>query len=179
MKTAKFIIPLFLIAGLLLTQGCESAQPVQRIPFPVDEYAKLPKKCTGSAIVYGQVFLKTMIGEVRYGAGQEVSLLPVTTYSTQAFELRGNWSVDNLHPFPKTQPESPDQRIWEYTDKVQADGEGRFEFTKVPAGEYYVWSAVIWYIPAGQYGYPKIQGGNITKKITVKDEEKVRVILTR
>jgi len=171
---------LLMMVGLLLVGGCESFQPkpVQRIPFPTEEYARLPKIGTGSAIVNGQVFLKTMIGEVRYGAGSPVMLFPVTSYSTQAVELRGNWMFSDYRPVPKMEPEDPDPRMLEYSARIQADGEGRLEFRDVPAGEYYLGSHVVWYVPSGQYT-TSVQGGYIAKKITVKDGEEVRVILTR
>jgi len=167
------------ILTMLLLGGCAGfmQQRIQRIPFPGEEYARLSKMGTGTATVHGQVFMKTMVGEVRYGAGNEVRLAPVTTYSTQVLEVTGNWNYTNYTIPPKFVPEEPDPRLDDYAATTMADGEGRFEFRNVPPGGYYLTSSVIWYVPQ-QYG-SIIQGGNITKKITVKEGDEVRVILTR
>jgi len=122
---------------------------VQRPEFPVSEYANLPKPGTGSATVTGQVFMRTVGGDLKYGSGSVVTLNPVTSYSTQAYEIIGNFSPDNSRvvscPCPKLS--EPDKRYDEFVQQIQADAEGRFEFINVPAGEYFVNSSVVWMVP--------------------------------
>ncbi len=154
---------------LFLLYGCEEAQQtVNRMPFPEDEYKKLATE--GTAIVKGQAFLKTRGGDVKVAAGNEVLLNPVTSYSNDWYQ------VAYLQNRPMSQP---DERLWLYVKKQIADGDGRFTFKNVPAGNYYVTTGVFWEAPTGYQGAMQVQGGAVSKMITVKDGEEVEVILTK
>lgn len=155
-----------LILSIALLTACASQKPNERPPFPVDEYAQLQK--TGTGKVVGQVFMKTVGGEVRFGAGSDVYLFPGTSYSD--FWYQTNYvSQQPIVP--------PDPRQMHYTKIVQADGNGNFEFSDIPPGRYYVSSTVIWQAPT-QWGLAK-QGGPVAKPATVSNGSIVRVMLTR
>ena len=147
----------------------EPVQLVQRIPFPIEEYQKLPKMGTGTATVRGQAFLKTRGGDVKYAAGNEIHLLPITSYSNQ-------WYREAI--LPNRPMAKYDPRYKQYITTIMGDGEGRFEFKNVPAGNYYLSTIVAWeYIAGRGYSYPT--GGNIVKKISVENGQELRIILTR
>ena len=55
----------------------------------------------GTSTITGQAFVKTVGGEVRYGAGDEVSLVPVTPYTT---EMTLAWRANVLGRPPQTDP---------------------------------------------------------------------------
>lgn len=134
--------------------------------FPVAEYSSLAHSGTGT--VEGQVFMKTVGGDVKYGAGSEVILNPVTSYSEQWYDA----SYD-LH-----RPMSPaDSRQAQYVLTIQADGSGNFKFSNVPPGKYFVTSSVFWQIPS-QFGLSR-QGGMMTNRITVTNDQVTRSIITR
>jgi hypothetical protein len=161
---------LFISLGFVVVlAGCVTLKPtVERIPFPENEYTQLQKE--GTATVKGQAFLKTMGGDVKFAAGEEILLNPATSYSNQWYE----------EYYLKQNPISPgDPRQMEYVRKKIADGSGRFEFKNIPAGEYYVTGMVTWEAPTGHQGALQKQGGLISKKIKVTDGEEVEVILTR
>jgi hypothetical protein len=154
--------------------GCEtSPKPVARIPFPQAEYAALPK--TGTGIVRGQVFMRTRGGDVKTGAGLEVVLNPVTSYSQQWYEVQYKATQGALIQ----KIENPDPRLAQYRRETTADAEGRFEFKNVPPGDYFVVGLVVWEAPSSSQGSHVTQGGWIAKQITVKDGEEQHVILTR
>lgn len=159
---------------LLLVGGCvEPVQLVQRIPFPVEEYRKLPKMGTGTATIQGQAFLKTRGGDVKYAAGNEIYLLPVTSYSNQWYRVSLEWPKKAINPIY-------DPRYKQYITTVIGDGEGRFEFKNVPAGDYYLSTTIVWqYVEGGRYPSLTPTGGTIVKKISVKDNQKLKVIFTR
>lgn len=118
-----------LLTAVLLLTGCA----VQRIPFNEAEYAALPK--TGDKVVSGAVFLVDQLEEKQVGAQSEITLEPVTSYSTQWFEASylGNRTLA-----------APDQRYNQYVRKTKADQEGNFTFEQVAPGEYYLSGLVKW-----------------------------------
>lgn len=153
---------LVLLAVALVMAGCATVMPEPRMPFPAEEYAKLNR--SGSAKVTGQVFLKTAGGDVKFGAGNEVILNPVTSYSDE-------WYVRAF--IGKAWLEDADVRLWSYAQKTISDGSGRFMFRRVPNGEYYVLSKVTWSV----HGVND-QGGYLCKKISVVNSEDVDVMVT-
>lgn len=147
--------------------GCATAQTMQRPDVNMSEYQALATEGTG--VVTGQVFLRTMVGEVRYGAGSEVLLNPVTTYSTF-------WYANQYQKGHRLT--APDPSIEPYIIKTQADGEGRFRFENVPPGDYYLTSSVFWQVPLGRFSSTQ-SGGFISQRITVENDKETRQILTR
>jgi len=155
-----------LILSISLLTACANQKPVERPPFPVEEYAQLQKIGTGK--VAGQVFMKTVGGDVRFGAGSDVYLFPGTSYSDF-------WYQTNYVSQKPIAP--PDSRQMQYTKIVQADGSGNFEFSDIPPGRYYISSMVTWQAPT-QWGLAA-QGGWVAKSATVSNGATARVMLTR
>ncbi len=141
---------------------------ISMMTFPEQEYQNLQK--SGSAVVKGQAFLKTRGGDVKVAAGNEVILNPVTSYSNEWYEkayVQGKNLVES------------DPRILNYIKKTVADGSGRFMFKDVPPGDYYVTTGVTWEAGTGYQGALQLQGGTVTKKISVNDGDEIDVIVTR
>ncbi|WP_240349681.1 hypothetical protein [Pseudomonas putida] len=152
------------LSGVL--SGCAGQPPLQRPPFPVEEYQKLV--LDGAGTVSGQVFMKTVGGDVKYGAGSEVALFPVTSYSNFWYQ----------NGYLQSKPIVPsDERQKKYMKVTQADGNGNFKFTNVAPGDYYVSSMVVWQAPT-QFGLAT-QGGYVAKPIAVDEKTEARVMLTR
>ncbi|PVZ55504.1 hypothetical protein C9422_21020 [Pseudomonas sp. B1(2018)] len=163
----RYLCTLAPVLALAVISGCATQpKPIARNSFPAAEYAALPQSGTG--VVEGQVFLKTVGGDVKYGAGSEVILNPVTSYSEQWHDAT----------YSKHAPMEPsDSRQNQYIVTTQADGSGNFRFSGVPPGKYFITSSVYWQAPS-QFGLTN-QGGMITNRITVSDGQTVRSILTR
>ena len=148
--------------------GCAVPQQqiVPRAPFPIAEYESLPT--SGSGTLTGQVFMRTVGGDVKYGAGSDVYILPVTSYSTQ-------WYTESY--LGGQVLGAPDPRAEKGMKLTQADGTGYFKFTDVPPGKYYLSSKVTWQAPT-QYGL-SLQGGVIAKVIVIENGKEVREMLTK
>ncbi|MBU1599373.1 hypothetical protein KKG61_04625 [bacterium] len=149
--------------------SCATMAPPQisRMAFPENEYQNLAK--SGSAVVKGQAFLKTRGGDVKMAAGNDVILNPVTSYSNEWYEkyyIQGKPLVE------------PDSRVWNYVIRTVADGSGRFIFKNVPAGQYFVTTFVTWEAPTDYGGALQVQGGTVTKRITVNEGDEIEVIVT-
>jgi hypothetical protein len=142
---------------------------VQRVPFVQAEYDALEK--TGTAVVSGQAFLRQRGGDVVTAAGANVGLNPVSSSSTQWYEL------NYLQQIPLS---VPDSRYAEMTRWKVADADGRFRFKDVPNGRYYLATTVTWEaFTGGRYGGTATQGGQICKIIEVVDGGDLEVVLTR
>ena len=159
------------IIGAGLLAGCITPTPApapakRQAAFIESEFA--PYAGVGISTVTGQAFLKTRSGEVRFGAGCEVQMAPVTSYTTEFFE-RSMLSYELL--------ETQDPRYAAYRRTTIADGNGNFEFLGVPAGSYYLTCVIEWeYVT--EHGLTKT-GGTALGKTTVAVGETAKVILTR
>lgn len=162
------LLPLLLI--MAFAAGC--SKPYQRMElFTESEYA--PYDRPGTAKIVGQAFIRTHRGDVKYGAGEWVVLNPVTSYSKEWFEvavLQG----ETMSPV--------DPRIGRYQQKELADGEGRFKFSRVAAGSYYIVCPIFWVTQASLYeglGYSWGEGGVAHAMVTVGEGETAEVVVTR
>jgi len=166
----KNTLPLAVFMVALM--GCASNARVETfdpLPFDEAEYAALAKSGTG--IVRGQVFATTVGGDVKKGAGNNVVMFPATSYGDLRYreQVLGNKLLST--------PEDP--RYREYVRLKVTDGDGRFEFTNVPPGRYYVLSNVSWtVVQPNRYGPIELpQGGKVVRKVEVKNGEITEAIL--
>lgn len=152
---------------VVLLGGCALNKPVERTSaFNEAEYA--PYAGTGTSSITGQAFAKTMGGDVKFAAGNPISLNPVTTYSTEFY---------NTLVIQQKAITAPDTRAAQYNRSTVADGNGNFEFHNLPAGEYYVTTVLTWSV-AGRNG-PVPTGAALGAKVKVGAGETTKVIVTR
>ena len=98
----------------------------------MQEYASYRE--TGSSVIEGQVVLRLPSGEELYGGNCQVRLLPESTATTQYM---------NSVVLPGAV--SPPRKELETVSWISiADSEGRFRFTELPAGSYYVTCPIAW-----------------------------------
>ncbi|UYG06131.1 carboxypeptidase-like regulatory domain-containing protein [Halomonas sp. M4R1S46] len=102
----------------------------RQVAFPAEEYAALEK--TGSAALSGRLSLESAAGTV-VGAGETISVAPITTYSAEAAEqaLAGR-AVERADP-----------RARAYTHTTRTDANGHFLLRGLPAGEFYVSGSLV------------------------------------
>ncbi len=172
MKRTSLILTIFI---LLILCGCQQvryeAARVPRLPWPTEEYAQLQQH--GDCTVTGQAFMKTRGGDVKVAAGSKVMLSPVTSYSTQFIDI----IVRRTNGYSVLEPETADSRVFNYLKTQIGDAEGRFKFTNVAEGEYYLYTTVLWEVPSST-GL-KRQGGWLWQKITVKNGAENNFILVK
>ena len=118
---------------LALATGCAHATgPAAReTPFDEQEYAQYAYAGTGT--ISGQVVVRGQDGQTEPAQGSQVSLNPVTSYSTEWWNRTVVGGL-NLR--------SADEREQKYLRTEVTDAEGRFVFSDLPRGEYFVVAAL-------------------------------------
>jgi hypothetical protein len=119
---------------LVVLAGCAANIPPaapRQVAFDSTEYAPYQKPGTGR--ITGQILFRTETDEVKPGAGKQVILSPVTSYSTE-------WWLQEVVGGRRLQP--ADSRATPFQHAAAADRQGRFRFDNLPPGEYYLasWS---------------------------------------
>ena len=132
--------------------------------FIQEEYA--PYEGQGTARVCGQAYLSLVGGKQHVASGGRVLLAPVTSYTKEAFKVKvlgGRKMVD------------PDPNAMKFEKHTKTDDEGRFCFTGLPAGEYYVVADIA--LPTSTKEHRESQLAHA--KASVKAEENVYILVTR
>ncbi len=155
----------WVLVAAVLFSACAMKPPTRTIVAKFDPAEMAGCDETGTGTITGQAFLRTMIGEVRYAAGEIVLLMPATAYTRE------------LVSDTTTAPSNLDPRLKQYGPQTQADGEGKFEFTDLPPCTYIVITQVYWQVPSGYSSFT--QGGVVRKEVTAVDGKTVKAILTR
>lgn len=112
----------------------------------------------GSGTVRGQLYLFNKDGSKFYGAEQDVSLLPVTDYTTEIVHR------EYAHGAYLSRP---DPRLAKYVRTAQTDDAGNFQFSHLPPGNYYVATKFAWDTPDTIY-----DGDNNPTEVTSHNSRK-------
>lgn len=159
----------------LALPGCASMIPQVAPPAPLSapfdastlEWAKTP----GTAAIEGQAFLKTRGGDVKYGAGNDVLLIPANAHTTEWF-TRAVLAEERVQDLGT--------ELAPYVKATTSDGSGRFRFSNVAPGEYYVVTTVTWEVPSGSpYLGMSTQGGKVGMRVRAENGKTESVIVTR
>lgn len=161
-----------LLVSLLALTGCALDMPVLPEPVYLEPNAALEKEYqryekAGTASISGQAFMRQRGGTVIKAAGNEVTLDPADT--TIAKDWWGKAGGSFYYQY--STPPSPAFRKHRLT--VLADADGKFKFTNLPAGAYFVRTKVTWEVPAAG-----TQGGLVGQLVEAKEGKEINVILT-
>ncbi len=138
---------------------------VERIPFPVSEYASIVR--SGRGTVKGSIYLVDASGRKIFGRHTRLYLNPVTSYSRQWYTQ----SYINGKKMGKADP-----RLFNYLKFTSSDKNGNFAFYGVGEGRYYLIGIVKC---AAECGYDTPQNIRIAKEVYVKDGETVETDLDK
>lgn len=150
----------------ILATGCATPPPYV-VTNLLDHNAMKSYKAEGSAKVIGQAFLKTRGGDVKYGAGELVTIYPDVPYINE---------VNSIPWYSRNNAQGIDPEWASYVRETRSDGGGNFEFPGIPKGKYIIETRVTWEV-ATKYG-PETQGGTLRSKVTVPESGQVKVIVT-
>ena len=167
---------LLLGSAVLLASGCAS-RPVEVRAVPdARDVATCPSGA--GAPLTGTSFSRQRNGRLVFGAGRPVYLDPATRYSAAVF--RAIAEHQNKKSFFAAEKESgtvvPDPAMLKCRRTVQADAEGRFAFTDVPPGTWFVSSYVSWIKPDGEREW--VGMWNLSPVVIPADGKAVDVVLS-
>ena len=136
----------------------------------------------GSTTVKGSAFLKQRGGGVVTCAGNEVTLTPVTRYSTERISFLYDSTEFGIlqRGLPRAlrgkyfKEEAP-VAYGQYSKRARCDVDGKFEFQNVPQGSYYLITVVEWNTGRNMF---ENEGGFIMKRISVNDKELVKFVIS-
>lgn len=160
-----------LLCAAVLASGCAVVPPAQPPQWnqvtEASEQEYLPYLATGNGVLTGQAFLTQRGGGVVKAAGRNVTLDPATAVGNEWWGKAGV-----KYPFASLTPPSPNFHKARKT--AVADAEGRFKFTELPEGTYYVRTEVTW--EAGTLG---LQGGLVGAQVHIRNNKATEVILNQ
>jgi len=165
-----------LVLGLFFAAAAAAADPIKLdSKFSIDEVSFV--KLVGTSTVTGKAFLKLADGSFKNCAGFNIELLPVAAYSNERIaRTYGNDQQGQILLEQNPPKFTPD--VAEYHDlliKGVCDARGEFNFSSVPAGNYFVIAFIIWDDLSGPT--PRKTGGGVMKRIQVLPESRMEVLL--
>lgn len=176
MKHKRVATILFIIAST----GCATRPPVI-LPSPYDDAMYQSYTAPGTATITGSSFLITRGGEVKRGAARQVFLIPDTPF------LRVRMKEDDTEHSTfasignsKTDPVMI-AAAWKHTRMAIGDVDGKFTFTKVPSGGYFIETKLIWqYVNCGFLLGCRLSdtGAVLRQRIDIKDGATTDIQLT-
>lgn len=158
-----------ILLGAVCLAGCATLTPLTW-NYTGDEAEKeySPYLVSGSCSITGQAFLTQAGGGTVRAAGRTITLDPVT-------RIGDEWWGKAGIVYARRDEVPPSSNFLKARRTTIADADGRFKFSNVPKGQYFIRTEVTWI--AGNY-YP-IQGGLVGKRIDVENGETVEVILNQ
>jgi hypothetical protein len=159
--------PAYLLTTLALAlSGCVTAQPQWNVATDSSESEYAPYLKAGTATLTGQAFLAQRGGGVIKAAGRNVTLDPATSIGNEWWGKAGKvWVHRALVP--------PSVAFATARRTTVADADGKFKFSNIPPGRYYVRTEVTW-----EVGY-EAQGGLVGQLVEVQDAQAKEVILNQ
>lgn len=152
-----------ILSGCVTTSPPPTWEPTTKIR--ETEYDHYLEKGTGS--LTGQAFLTQRGGGVVKAAGRTVTLDPATSTGNEWWGKSGK-----VYEHRMLTPPSPG--FAKARRKAIADADGKFKFTDLPAGKYYVRTEVTWDVV-----YHGVQGGLVGQVVEINEDETTEVILNQ
>jgi hypothetical protein len=162
-----------MVTAMLALSACAVQKPyVITTKFDPAEVAWSTKP--GTASIHGQAFMKTVGGDVKTCAGNEVDLIPFNSYVTEqqdAVHHGLTWGgFSYLDPARKV--------AWRTT---RCNAQGDFVFSNIPAGHWLIETTATWGAVGQGWIGPEIQrqGGVLNQEATLSADEHKDMVLSR
>jgi hypothetical protein len=157
--------PILTLIIMALVSGCVSGPKLESVFDPSEAEAI---NQSGFGAVIGQAFVTRSDGSVAYAAGSEVYLIPTSTYADahMAYLFQGR-KFNNTVERPSTEP-----AYLAMTKRTKADADGRFTFSLLADGNYYLLTRITW--KEGKVD----GGGDLMEFVSLSGGQTVQVFMT-
>ncbi|MBU3562839.1 hypothetical protein [Polynucleobacter sp. Tro8-14-1] len=153
-----------------ILSACAQMQTVNiATPFDAKEASVINQ--VGKNTITGSALIKRNDGQTVTCSGEEVNLIPYTTYAnTRILALYGNSSKGiNTYNRPTFVPDVAEYKTMQ--KHTQCNAQGFFSFKNVADGDYFVVTAVRWTVNYAT------QGGSLMRRVAVKGGETAEIVL--
>lgn len=131
----------------------------------------------GKNSVIGNAMLRTVGGDVKTCAGLPAQLVPQTPYGTERIARIYGSTIKGFIPIRYARPMSPAKAGYsQIIRETVCDSEGRFKFTNLADGAYFLNALVVWGVPTRYF--TRQEGGRMMLRVEVKGGEIKEVVLT-
>jgi hypothetical protein len=132
-------------------------------------------KETGTNEITGQAFLRQQGGGVVTCAGERVTLIPSSPYSTERIRAAyGNGPSGVARFMFGTRLPEPDPGFTGTHRTATCDAQGSFSFSGLPDGDYYLVTRVMWTV--GNRIIP--EGAGLMHEASLRDGQRANIIMT-
>jgi hypothetical protein len=152
-----------LLIPCLVLFGCAQSNQLRLAAYVETDHARYAGP--GTASISGQAFARAADGDVKFAAGSNVVLFPATPYTDEHW-TRAVVGGQELAPM--------DSGVVAVTRVATGDGEGRFEFRGLPAGDYYVHTGVTW---TERWPTTESHVVKLGQKVSLADGQDLKLIL--
>ena len=163
----RFICSVLIALSLF---ACQTTTPPYQTLSVYNPEEVLWSKLDGDSSVSGSAFIRQNGGGIVSCAGFEVLLIPKSTYADERISyLYGNLT-GGFNTYKSI--DTPDYRYSSDQRKTICDVDGKFKFTNLPDGIYYVISTVSWMVGNSN------QGARLFQKVDLTSGGHLEVVLT-
>lgn len=148
MMNVRFFYLLLVLASVV---GCANKKYTLDAPF--NEEAVVKQLKDGGNTVRGSGFIRQRNGGLVTCAGGVVSLMPITERARQWSETMTdgpNGGYVDLSGRGYVFPNNPE--LFKFTRESRCDVAGKFEFSNVGDGDWFIFTRITWQIPGGTSG---------------------------
>lgn len=170
---------LLLAAIVAPVTACVTTQTPAKIGAPFDVSVAETAMKPGRNTVKGFAVLRTVGGDAKTCAGEKVNLTPATAYAAERMSVIYGSTISGQrtlgHGEYRTGWNGAERPVADYSRLAYTtvcDAQGKFEFSNVGDGDWYVVSTVYWEVG----GRP--QGGYLMRRVTVGGGQTINVALT-
>ena len=145
--------------------GCATTTPPVKLTtiFNPDEVAFINEE--GDNTINGSAFMRQRGGGVVTCAGSNVILIPSGAYAQERMNmLYGDITLPGFNPGRGGQIPPQNPEYWRFMRHTLCDAEGKFTFSKVSSGRYFIVTSVAWETFAGRYA--SHHGGALMHPVT-------------
>lgn len=127
----------------------------------------------GGNSIKGSALIRQVGGGVVTCAGNEVNLIPSSTYADERmFAIYGSNSAGYSEYGDLLIEDVPDTQYLVKSKETYCDAQGFFKFSNLPDGSYYVVTSIVWHVGSDR------QGGALMQAVHLYGGQEVEVVLS-